>query len=503
MRLSHALDTRQQQNQRIDPRQILASEILTWTAPELLAAIERELSENPALELKEDASLSSPSLLGSNSGEMDGVTMGSAARGETRDAPAPAVLSLVPGGVPGSDAGGMGVGTTSSNSASRLNSSGNNSGDDLDPMERVAAQTSLHDHLRDQVGQVAQNARQALLVRALIEHVDDRGYLAADELCDIAEDARATLVQIEAAVAVLQTMDPPGVGARDLRECLLLQATYLDEVGEGDPLAVPLLTRCWDELVARREARIAQRLGASMDAVRRVLAFVQQALTPYPGGAFRPDHASGRSGRGGGGAPAVRPDIVFARTEAGLCIEIPSDLSGHVLLAPLWQKLAERPESCKDDGMRRYVREHVERAEGFLHGLHRRGRTLRAIATLLVELQHGYLETGNRAFLRPLTRATLSERLALDESVISRAVADKFAQMPSGEVIPLDAFFGNAHAVRDALARLIETENPANPYSDDEIADILTEQGFPLARRTVAKYRGLEKILPARLRKRA
>jgi RNA polymerase sigma-54 factor len=81
-------------------------------------------------------------------------------------------------------------------------------------------------------------------------------------------------------------------------------------------------------------------------------------------------------------------------------------------------------------------------------------------------------------------------------------VAEKWAQLPGGEVVPLDAFFGNAHAVRDALAHLIASEDPASPYSDDEIADILTAQGFPLARRTVAKYRGLEKILPARLRKR-
>ena len=499
MRQSYALDTRQQQNQRIDPRQILASEILTWTAPELEAAIERELSENPALEVRDNDALPAG---------LENTGFGAAsAHGSGGSAAAPTVLSLVPGAAsPSSDSDRFDreslSGATTSSAGSGSTSTSSSGGDrDDDPMDRVAASTTLHDHLRAQVGQVARDAREAFLVRDLIECVDDRGYLSAD-LAELAADRAVCVADMEAAVSALQTMDPPGIGARNLHECLLLQATYLDQAGEGDVLAVPLLSRCWDELIARRESKIAQRLGVSAADVRRALDFVQHALTPYPGSAFRPGWG-GRSGRGGGSAPAVRPDIIFCRTEAGFAIQVPGDYAPHVMLAPLWQKLAEKPESCKDDGMRRYVREHVERAEGFLHGLQRRGRTLRAIAQALAELQQGYLETGDRAFLRPLTRATLSERLALDESVISRAVADKFAQLPGGDVLPLDAFFGNAHAVRDALAQLIAAENPANPYSDDEIADLLTEQGFPLARRTVAKYRGLEKILPARLRKRA
>ena len=496
MRLTQALEVRQQQTQRIDPRQILASEILTWTTAELEAAVERELAENPALEVKEDVALSS---LGDAGVEASSLTLASV-EGAT-----PHTLSLTSSSAASlSDS----VGGTTDNRDPRLGredgvgntaprTSSSDFGDD-DPMDRVASALSLHDHLRAQVGQVA-GGRCAHLVRHLIEHVDDRGYLPA-ELNDFAERERVCPAEVEAAVAALQMMDPPGVGARDLRECLLLQAAYLDQIGEADPLALPLLTRCWDDLAARREARIGARLSATPDAVKRVLAFVQQSLTPYPGSSFR---ASWESRPRSGGTGIVRPDIVFRRTDAGFLVEVAGDFEGAVLIAPLWQRLADRPESCKDDGMRRYVREHVERAEGFLQGLQRRGRTLRAIAQALAELQQGYLETGNRAFLRPLTRAYLSERLSLDESVISRAVADKFARLPSGEVLPLDAFFGNAHAVREALVTLIDTEDPASPYSDDEIADLLTSQGFPLARRTVAKYRGLEKILPARLRKRA
>jgi RNA polymerase sigma-54 factor len=459
MRLTHALEARQQQTQRIDPRQILASEILMWTAPELEAAIERELAENPALETK------------------DGEPLSDGASAEPPALPPPTpdrLIDRIPTG------------------------GGRDEWDDDDPMDRVASSLSLRDHLRDQVGQVSNGRQQAGLVRHLIEHVDDRGYLVAD-LDDVAEDLRAGRAEVETAVGALQAMDPPGVGARDLHECLVLQATYLEQVGEGDRLALAVLTRCWDDLAARRDVRIAARLNAPVEAVRQSLGFIQKSLTPFPGGAFRPSWQS----RANNAADTVRPDIVFRRTEAGFLVELPRDFGEALTLAPLWQRLAERPDRCSDEAMRRYVRDHVDRAEGFLQGLARRGRTLRAIAHALVEFQAGFLETGNRAFLRPLTRASLSEHLGLDESVISRAVADKFAQLPSGEVLPLDAFFGNAHAVREALARLVAEEDPANPHSDDEIAEILTLKGFPLARRTVAKYRGLEKILPARLRKRA
>lgn len=454
MRLSQAVEARLQQSQRIDPRQILASEILTWTASELEAAIERELAENPALEAVE-----------------------SEERFQRQAVDPPGMMS--------------------SEREWRLPSSFREDDGDEDPMERVASSLSFRDHLRQQAGQVASGAR-AALVRDLIEYVDERGYLSAD-LDEIACDRMVAKAEVEAAVHALQCMEPAGVGARDLRECMMLQATYLEQVGEGDPLALPILSSCWDELVTRREARIASRLGVGIDAVRSALSFLQKALTPYPGSAFRQSWESRPANTG----HTVRPDLMFRRTEAGFVVEVPGDLAHTLTLAPLWQRLADRPDSSADDAMRRYIREHVERVEGFLQGLARRGRTLRAIAQALVELQHGYLETGNRSFLRPLTRASLSERLGLDESVISRAVADKFAQLPSGEVMPLDAFFGSAHAVREALVTLVADEDSQNPYSDDDIADILTRQGFPLARRTVAKYRGLEKILPARLRKRA
>jgi RNA polymerase sigma-54 factor len=468
MRQTQILEARQQQTQRIDPRQILASEILAWTTQELEAAIESELAENPALEVRDGEALNVPAV--SASSDVTPLTLVTTNAVETNQTASGATESRM------------------------LSTSPLNGLEDEDPFDRVASSTTLQEHLRRQVGQVDQSVPMDLL-RYLIETVDERGYLTAD-LDEASDRFRATRAEAELAVRAIQTMDPAGVGARDLRECLLLQAEYLELTEEGNPLARRILLRCWEELVARREDRIAAKLKVSVGDVKSALNFLQRSLSPYPGALFRPS-----DGRGHASTAPVRPDIIFIRTEAGYTVELARDFESALLIAPLWKRLADSQDAA-DESMRRYIRDHVDRASTFLAGISRRGRTLRAISREIARVQIGYLETRNRAFLKPLTRQQLAEKLHLDESVISRAVADKWAQLPSGEVLPLDAFFGNSQAVREALLNLIATESASDPYSDDELAAIMTDQGFPLARRTVAKYRGIERILPARLRKR-
>lgn len=475
MRLTHSLDTRQQQSQRIDPRQILASEILAWTSAELEAAVERELSDNPALEVREGASV----------WESGGLSGGEATTAQRAEA-SPFLDHAVHNDSP-----------LMERTPSIHQPVSTETWDD-DPMERIAQSRSLRDFLRDQVGQIADESL-CDVTRYLIDWVDERGYLTVS-LAEVAEKYHISPSRVEEAVKALHNMEPCGIGARDVRECLRLQVDYLSEIGEAHPLAKRIVYSCWDDLVAHRDERIATRLRADIGEVRAALSYLRHALTPYPGATFRPSSA-GKSGAVEGGT-AVRPDIIYHRTEGGFAVEITRDFEDALTIAPMWSKLAERGDAHTDESLRRYIREHVDRAQTFMNGLSRRGRTLRLIAHTLAHVQQGFLETANRAFLRPLTRQMLAGDLELDESVISRAVADKWAQLPGGEMIPLDAFFGNAHAVREALVALIAKENPHVPLSDDEIAEHLMVQGFPLARRTVAKYRSLEKILPARLRKR-
>lgn len=473
MRISQTLDTRQQQTQKIDPRQILASEILAWNSEELEAAIERELTENPALDLREGESLH-------------------------RDTPSELTVATV--SLNDADSATKSVSERILESRERKNEVSLSSVSDepsSDPFDRMASGISLREHLRRQLGPVLESHPDAHpgLLGFLIECVDDRGWLEMDPV-EVCEQFRLDRSAVETTVIALQSMDPPGIGARNLRESLLVQAEFLNGMDEGNPLAFRILQQFWDELSSQKLGRIATKLRIPQAKVDEAVEFLRRALTPYPGASFRTDTV-----RNAELVPSVRPDVIFRRTEAGYMVELARNYNEVLEVAELWQGLADGSTPA-DEAMRRYVREHVDRAESLIHGISRRGRTLRLIARELARHQVGFLETRNRAFLKPLTRQQLSESLKLDESVVSRAVADKWAQLPSGEIVPLDAFFGNSQAVREALLRLVQEEDPRNPLSDDELANELTELGFQLARRTVAKYRGVERILPARLRKR-
>ncbi|MFY7951186.1 MAG: RNA polymerase factor sigma-54, partial [Armatimonadaceae bacterium] len=444
-----------------------------WNSEELEAAIERELAENPALDLREGESLHRD-----HSSELTVATVSLASADSAEKSVPERILESRErkNEIPLSAA----VDTPSS-----------------DPFDRMASGTSLREHLRRQIGPVLESHLDAcpVLLGFLIECVDERGWLEIDPV-EVCEQFRLDRPRIESTVTALQSMDPPGVGARDLRESLLLQAEFLNGIDEGNPLAVRILQQFWDELSNQKLGRIATKLRLPQSEINDAVEFLRRALTPYPGASFRSDSA-----RNPELVASVRPDVIFRRTEAGYLVELARNYSEVLEVAELWQGLADGSTPA-DEAMRRYVREHVDRAESLIHGISRRGRTLRLIARELARHQVGFLETRNRAFLKPLTRQQLSESLKLDESVVSRAVADKWAQLPSGEIVPLDAFFGNSQAIRESLLRLVQEEDPANPLSDDDLANELTELGFTVARRTVAKYRGVERILPARLRKR-
>ncbi|MFM7186263.1 MAG: RNA polymerase sigma-54 factor [Armatimonadota bacterium] len=459
MRLSSSIYQSQQQSQRIDPRQILASEIMSWSDRELEGAIERELAENPALEARDHNGLF---------------------------------------GTYGSTVGGTGQTSSLKESGPRtLQLSALQDADGIDdPFDRVAGQVSLSEHLRSQLPDIKAMYPDINLhaLLYLIDNIDDRGYLDTD-IADVVMSTKCDYEDANEALEALQQMDPPGIGARDLQESLILQTKHLIADGQGSQLALKILQDHWLDFTSNREQRICTRMRISPQLYAKGVEFIRKALVPYPASGFRPDHGRAES------APAVKPDIVFIRTEAGIQVELARDFEKDIQVSGEWVSMHQSNE-LKDDASKRYVRDHVERAKAFMTGVARRGKTLKAIAILLAEEQHGFLETQNRTFLRPLTRQSLSQALELDESVISRAVADKWAQLPSGDLMPMESFFGNSEAVREALLNLLASEDPNAPYSDEDIAAILTEQGFPLARRTVAKYRSIERILPARLRKR-
>src|SRR4029079_19673057 len=144
---------------------------------------------------------------------------------------------------------------------------------------------------------------------------------------------------------------------------------------------------------------------------------------------------------------------------------------------------------------RKHVVEHVERAEQFIRSLNQRRQTLRQITRSIVDAQTGFLETGSRQFLRPLTRTSIGRILTVHESTVSRATANKYVQLPNQEVVSFNVFFNASLSVKDAIEDLISNEDPSQPLSDQQIVNLLAEKGVRVARRTVVKYRESQKIL--------
>ena len=216
------------------------------------------------------------------------------------------------------------------------------------------------------------------------------------------------------------------------------------------------------------------------------------------GSARRIRHAENRGA-------SVKPDVIVRRTAAGYEIEIAGNDQYYLNINSKYRTMYEE---LKNGQAKKYSKEEtkhivefVERADMFIHYINERRRTLRQITKAIIEFQQGYLETGSKAFLRPLTRTKIARTLKVHESTVSRATANKYIQLPSEEVISFDFFFDGSVSVKDMIGDLIASENHSNPLSDQQIATILQESGFNVARRTVVKYREAQKILSSRQRR--
>lgn len=333
----------------------------------------------------------------------------------------------------------------------------------------------------------------------IISNVNESGYLEGI-VEEFAHELNVTVEEVEAVLAVIQTFDPPGIAARNLQECLQLQLERLDEDGTGDRIALIMVRDYWQEMLSGRIGRIARRLKVSAKDVHTAIQFVKRQLNPYPGSGFRPPFQD--AGRRNG---SIRPDVVVRRTPAGYEIEIAGNEHYFLGINARYKTMYEEMKNGKsaqysrDD--KKHISEFVERADLFIRYINERRRTLRLITKAIVEFQQGYLETGEKSFLRPFTRTKLARTLKIHESTVSRATANKYVQLPSEEVLPFDFFFDGSISVKDMILDLIKTEDRGNPLSDQQIANILNERGFDIARRTVVKYRESQKILSSRQRR--
>jgi RNA polymerase sigma-54 factor len=289
--------------------------------------------------------------------------------------------------------------------------------------------------------------------------------------------------------------DPVGVGSVSTTEALLVQLQTLRETGEVPELAEELIKDGLDDLSHHQYAELAHRHHVPQKKIIAAAKFIAENLNPFPA----------RSHWGDARQPAAQtthvyhqPDILIGflneDPEKPLVVEIIMPLSGTLQVNPLFKQAIRQA----DEDARIDLRKDLEKASLFVKCLQQRNHTMERLLTRVVSLQREYIIKGDK-YLKPVTRAQLSKELEVHESTISRAVANKSVQLPNKRIVPLASFFDRSLNVRSVLKEIIEKE--PKTYSDSELVEMLTERGFQVARRTVAKYRAIEGILPAHLRR--
>jgi len=481
------LQQRQEQRmvQKIDPRMIMANSMLQLSAMELMQLIDQELSDNPALEVEEDP------LCPRCNAPLDGPrckNCGYSLREPTDEVPE--LLAFEYGG------------------------GGSFDEEEYDPFARVEAVMTVQEHLRFQLRALA--SRQDYPIgECIISYINDDGYLEGWNPADVAEACHVDEAKVEEVLHQVQSLDPPGVGARSLQECLLIQLrsdslvedANLESLEEREEflalrdIALLMIERCWDELCAQKYPDIARRLKMDLEDAREAHAFIQRHLNPYPGRAFRPDWAPNVTSSG----EYVKPDVVVRRNGDNYEVLVVESNRFVLRVNESYRAACREMQRNKErysEEERQHTAQYVERAELFIRNLNQRKRTLHTISTSLVDYHIGYFDTGDVTKLRPLTRGKLAALLGVHESTVSRATANKYMQLPWQEVKGFDFFFDSSLSVKELIREIIDSEDPHNPYSDQAIADLLVKRyRVEIARRTVEKYRDEMKILSSRKRR--
>jgi RNA polymerase sigma-54 factor len=354
--------------------------------------------------------------------------------------------------------------------------------EEFDPLASIATGQTLSEILLEQLAALIP-ADDAPIAEQLVGNLDERGYLEIS-VEEIAEQLTAPVERIDYVLSQFHTLDPPGIGARDLRECLLIQLKARSELELPHPLAYVLIDRYLDRLGQGQFREIAREIKVSEQEVRQATHYIRKTLHPYPAHTYLATVSANPTI-----AVHLRPDIIIRNADPGFEVELIEEKRYRFSIGSGYgtQPLSFDNERI-DEEVQRYIRHYSERAKFFIECVHRRWQTLKRIAELLVDYQREFLEKGTR-YLRPFTRAEVANRLNLDEGTVSRTLAHKYALLPNGRLVPLSDFFDGSLSIKDVMRELISSEKPGNRLSDEELARLLIARGIPIARRTVTKYR--------------
>ena len=332
------------------------------------------------------------------------------------------------------------------------------------------------------------------LAAYLLAHLDEDGLLTIKPV-EVAMYYHIPLSRVEAVRKMIQRADPVGVGSVSTQEALLVQIESLVDTQHVPDLARQIVAGGMHSLSHRQYADLARQFDVPVKQVQLAVKFISENLNPFPGRSHWGDMRQPSS-------PGVevyhRPDIIISHLNDEpmnpLVVEIVMPVCGTLHVNPLFREAIHLAEDDHKDAMRN----DYDRASLFVKCMQQRNHTMTRMMFRLVVLQKDFILNGDK-HLKPVTRVSISKDLEVHESTISRAVSGKTVQLPNKKIVPLSSFFDRSLNVRTILKDIITQE--AKPLSDSELVDLLAKKGFDVARRTVAKYRSMEGILPAHLRR--
>jgi RNA polymerase sigma-54 factor len=449
MRLTHDVILAQQQKLLMTPELRQAIAILQMSSLELSEYIRNELAENPLLEEKTEVEETADAQEESEPETNDDIS-------EWLDVFGDSDRDTYDAGV-------------------------NYQGEEKSLENYLAQKPSLYEHLEFQLHLFSTTPEEQEIGQYLIGSIDQNGYLTA-KLDDVARQLNVDLEEVEKALELIQSFNPPGLGARDLPECLILQLRQYDKDSE---IARNIINNHLTDLARGRLNHIAQKVGAPVRKVQEICDLIR-TLDPKPGLQFSGDEIK-----------YVTPDVIVEKIEGEYVVIINDFNFPRLIVNNMYESMLKQADAQSQEA-RKYLEEKIGSAIWLIRSIEQRRMTLYRVSRCIVDLQTEFLDKGVK-YLKPMTLRQVAEMINVHESTVSRATTNKYMQTPQG-LFELKYFFStgvecsgedkvSSKSIKHMLQDIVAREDPQHPISDEAISQQLQEKGIRISRRTVAKYR--------------
>ncbi|MCE6990253.1 RNA polymerase factor sigma-54 [Dyadobacter sp. CY323] len=380
----------------------------------------------------------------------------------------------------------------------------NNQSADNELYTRPMVETiSFRDELKQQVHFLRLNERQQLVADFILDSLDEDGFLRRESevIADDISFANSMFIdtdEVNAMLKIIQQLDPAGIAAKDLKECLLIQLNRMETHNETWKWAYRIVSDAFDELGSRNYDKIMRITGLDEESLKKAIALIT-ALNPKPASGLRNDSIVNES---------IKPDFMLWYAEDGeIEVQLTWGNSPALKLNKLFTQMAEQK---NDKATNQFLKNKMNSAKWFIDAIKQRENTMLSTLKAIVRLQYDYFQTGDIKKLRPMILKDVAEIIDMDISTVSRVTTNKYVQTPFGIVLLKDLFTEGVtnedgtevsnREIQEAIREIVGEEDKRHPYNDQQITDMLSEKGYSVARRTVAKYREQLNIPTARLR---